>query len=77
MCSSRFSCSQESKGIKNILWVLQIITGSFVVGFAHIASPLNAATKKGIEWTQSCAEAFDKLRRALASAPILAYPDFS
>ena len=27
-------------------------------------------------WTQSCADAFDKLKRALDSAPILAYPDF-
>ena len=34
--------------------------------------------KKGVkfEWTQSCADAFDKLKRALISAPILAYPDF-
>ncbi|KAL9979865.1 hypothetical protein ACROYT_G017589 [Oculina patagonica] len=50
----------------------------FVRGFAHIASPLNALTKKGVKfgWTQSCADAFDKLKRALVSAPILAYPDF-
>ena len=51
----------------------------FVKGFAHIANPLNALTKKGVkfEWTQSCADAFDKLKRAaLVSVPILAYPDF-
>ena len=50
----------------------------FVKGFAHIANPLNALTKKGVkfEWTQSCADAFDKLKRALISAPILAYPNF-
>ena len=50
----------------------------FVKGFAHIASPLNALTKKGgkFAWTQDCAAAFDKLKRALVSAPILAYPDF-
>ena len=50
----------------------------FVKGFAHIASPLNALTKKGVKfaWTQDCAAAFDKLKRALVSAPILAYPDF-
>ena len=50
----------------------------FVKGFAHIANPLNALTKKGVKfvWTQSCADAFDKLKRALISAPILAYPDF-
>ena len=27
-------------------------------------------------WTVACAEAFDKLKRALVSASILAYPDF-
>ena len=50
----------------------------FVKGFAHIASPLNALTKKGVKfaWTKACADAFDKLKRALVSAPILAYPDF-
>ena len=50
----------------------------FVKGFPHIASPLNALTKKGVkfEWTEACSEAFDKLKRALVSAPILAYPNF-
>lgn len=28
------------------------------------------------EWREACADAFDKLERALISAPILAYPDF-
>ena len=27
-------------------------------------------------WSVACAEAFDKLKRALVSAPILAYPNF-
>ena len=38
----------------------------FVKGFSHIASPLNALTKKGVkfEWTEACSEAFDKLKRA-------------
>ena len=51
----------------------------FVKGFAYIANPLNALTKKGtkFEWTEACADAFDKLKRALISAPILAYPDFT
>ena len=50
----------------------------FVRGFSHIASPLNALTKKNVPfvWTVACAEAFDKLKRALVSAPILAYPNF-
>ena len=50
----------------------------FVRGFSNIANPLNALTKKNVPfvWTVACAEAFDKLKRALVSAPILAYPNF-
>ena len=50
----------------------------FVKGFSHIANPLNALTKKGVylHWTEECAVAFDKLKCALVSAPILAYPSF-
>ena len=50
----------------------------FVKDFAHIANPSNALSKKGVKfvWTQACADAFDKLKSALVSAPILAYPDF-
>ena len=50
----------------------------FVKGFARIAGPLNVLTKKGVKfgWTEACSDAFDKLKRALVSAPILAYPNF-
>ena len=50
----------------------------FVKGFSHIAAPLNALTRKGVsfKWSEQCAVAFDKLKRALVSAPVLAYPNF-
>ena len=50
----------------------------FVKGFSYIANPLNALSKKNVPfvWTVTCADAFDKLKRALVSAPILAYPNF-
>ena len=50
----------------------------FVKGFSNIASPLNALTRKGVKfvWTEACSDAFDKLKRAVVSAPILAYPNF-
>ena len=50
----------------------------FIKGFSEIATPLNALTKKGIKfcWSESCADAFDRLRRALISAPVLAFPNF-
>ena len=51
----------------------------FVKGFAQIASPLNKLTSKyaKFEWTDHCQEAFEALKKALISAPILAYPDFT
>ena len=50
----------------------------FIKGFAEIASPRNALTKKGVTfcWSESCANAFDRLKRALSSAPVLAFPNF-
>ena len=50
----------------------------FVRGFSNIANPLNALTKKNVPfvWTVACAKAFAKLKHALVSAPILAYPNF-
>ena len=50
----------------------------FVRGFSNIANRLNALTKKNVPfiWTVACTEAFNKLKRALVSAPILAYPNF-
>ena len=50
----------------------------FVRGFSHIANPFNALRKKNVPfvWTAAYAEAFDKLKCALVSAPILAYPNF-
>ena len=50
----------------------------FIKGFSEIASPLNALTKKGVKfcWSESCAVAFDRLKRTLTSAPVLAFPNF-
>ena len=50
----------------------------FARGFSNIANPLNALTKKNVpfDWTVACVAVFDKLMRALVSAPILAYPNF-
>lgn len=44
-----------------------------VKGFAYIASPLNALN---FGWKQAYVDAFDKLKRALVSVPILAYLNF-
>ena len=51
----------------------------FIKGFSEIASPLNALTKKGVNfcWSESCADAFDRLERVLISAPVVAFPNFN
>lgn len=58
----------------------------FVKGFSKVAAPLNAllvgsaSMRRGnaaIELTADCQVAFDALKTALVSAPILAYADFS
>ena len=50
----------------------------FVKNFAQIAQPLHALTRKGAtyNWSESCQEAFDELRKRLTEAPILVYPSF-
>ena len=50
----------------------------FIPQFARIAGPLHTLTRKDVEfiWTPACQEAFERLRKLLASAPVLAYPDF-
>ena len=48
----------------------------FIKGFAGIAAPLHHITKKNVifDWTAGCEDAFEVLKGALVSAPILAYP---
>ena len=50
----------------------------FVKGFAMIAQPLYALTKKDVPfyWTAECESAFDYLKVCLITMPVLAYPDF-
>ena len=49
---------------------------AFIRGFASIAKPLNALTKKDQEWnwTNECQRAFNTLKSCVTSKPILAHP---
>jgi len=49
----------------------------FIKGFSKIAKPLTNLTKKSIQWswTNTCPEAFDKLKRAFTTGPILTHFD--
>ena len=48
----------------------------FVKGFADIARPLNRLCEKysKFKWTDECQIAFDKLKNALVTLPVLVYP---
>ena len=51
----------------------------FIRNFSEIAAPLNQLTTKYARfvWTAECLEAFNTLRDALITAPVLCYPDFT
>ena len=51
----------------------------FVKNFAAIASPLHALLKKenNFQWTKECQDAFEKLRTAMTTTPVLMYADMS
>ena len=48
----------------------------FIPSFSEIGFPLNQLTRKNRKfvWTDECENSFHKLKEALTSAPILAYP---
>lgn len=50
----------------------------FIKRFSNIVSPLIAIKSKGItfSWSDECQQAFDKLKKAFTTAPILAHSDW-
>ena len=51
----------------------------FIKDYAETAKHLHTLTEKGrpFVWTDQCQSAFEKLKKHLTEAPILAFPDFS
>ena len=49
----------------------------FIAGFSRLAHPITSLQRKGrmFEWIEKCEGAFQELKRALTSAPILVVPD--
>ena len=50
----------------------------FIKNCSEVSKPLSQLTERNclFKWTVQCQESFEALRRALASAPVLAFPDF-
>ena len=72
-----FPVPQNTKQVKSFLGMANYYR-KFVKDFAQIASPLTSLLKKNVkfQWTLSCQKAYDTLKNALVTAPILAFPDF-
>ena len=51
----------------------------FIHRFSVVANPLFALTRKEVEfeWSVACEEAFEKLKKLLTEAPVLAFPNFA
>ena len=64
------------KEVKQFLSLIRYYR-KFVPRFSDLARPLNALTRKNMEfeWTQICQESFDLLKTSLMIEPILTYPD--
>ena len=69
-----WACSQDVRSFLG----LSNYYRRFIKDFTRLVAPLTRLTGKDVkfQWNHSCATAFDQLKRALTSAPILAYPDF-
>ena len=79
----KVSCIKEwptPKDVKELRQFLGLASyyRRFIKSFALKANPLYRLTEKGRrwEWTKECGESFTNLKQALASAPILAFPNF-
>ena len=76
-CVASFPIPKNRTDVRSFLG-LATYYKRFVKGFSHIAAPLykllGESTK--FEFTEECKTAFEKLKQALVTAPILRYPDF-
>ena len=72
-----YSAPSNVKEVRQFLGIASYYR-RFIPGFAKIAEPLHALTRKNetFLWTPSCQAAFQTLIQKLVEAPVLAYPNF-
>ena len=73
-----FPVPKKVKDIRSFLGLANYYR-RFIKDFMKIAKPLTQLLHKNVkfQWTEACQTAFDILKSALVSAPILCYPDFT
>ena len=72
-----FPQPQDVKSLRSFLGLASYYR-RFISGFSVVANPLFALTKKDVDsqWTATCEEAFQELKKRLTEAPVLAFPVF-
>lgn len=75
---THFPCPKTQKNIKSFLGLVGYYR-KFIFNFAEIAKPLTLLLKKNTDfnWDEKCNLAFETLKSAITSEPILQHPDFS
>ena len=74
----QFTTPDDIKRVKQFLGLASFYR-KFVPNFARIAEPLHNLTRKNVpfEWTATCQDSFNCLKKKLVEGPVLVYPDFT
>ena len=77
-CDQGYSTPKTATEVRSFLGLAGYYR-RYVKGFAAIAAPLHALTRKDalFRWSEDCQAAFDQLKARLTTSPITAFPDFS
>ena len=76
-CVGDFPTPRNKKEVQSFLGLVNYYR-KFIPGTAQVALPINKLLRKdcAFNWTIDCQHAFEKLKRAIITPPVLAYPDF-
>lgn len=76
-CVSTYPRPRNKKQVQSFLGLVNYYR-KFIQGCAEMSLPLTKLTRKDsvFDWSTECNEAFEALKTAITSPPVLAYPDF-